>query len=183
VAAFFKACEEGELARATELVKAGVHPSRAEDKSGRTALLYAARGGKLAVCQFLMKVGADLDACDKDGRNALHYAARRGNCEVACWLLDNGASVSSTDAHALTPLHQATLGKAPAMVELLLRRGADLHARDANGHTAFKLAKRFEADDNPASKATIRALLQWAKDHPVPAAAPSAVAPPKLPPA
>jgi hypothetical protein len=167
LAAFFKACEDGDLRRAADFIKAGADPAAVEAKSGRTALLYAARGGRLAMCQFLVKQGADLRASDKDGRDALHYAARRGHTDLGAWLLAQGLSVTSTDVHALTALHQATLGKSPAMCELLLGAGAELFAKDANGNTAFKLAKRFETDADANSKGTVVVLMRWAAEHPL----------------
>jgi uncharacterized protein len=60
----FKAAETGNIAEMARLTKSGCSVSL-EDKSGRTALLYAARGGQLAAVEWLASQGAELDAMDK----------------------------------------------------------------------------------------------------------------------
>ena len=93
------------------------HPDRAFVIEVHGERLEATRGGRLRVCQQLVRLGADVLSSDRDGRNALHYSARRGHVDVARWFIAQGLSVARTDVHALTPLHQATLGKNAAMVD------------------------------------------------------------------
>lgn len=157
-AAFFKACEEGDIAHVKESLASGkVRPS-SMDKSGRTGLLYAGRGGQLKIVQSLVRAGCPVTSYDKDARNSLAYAARRGHVEVASWLISQGVSPNAADIHGLTPLHQAVLGRHTAVCELLLGASADLKVRDSNGNTAYKLAKRFGADDRDDSRAVLLCL-------------------------
>jgi hypothetical protein len=157
-AAFFKACEEGDIAHVKDALTTGkVRPS-SMDKSGRTGLLYAGRGGQLKIVQSLVRAGCPVTSYDKDARNALAYAARRGHVEVASWLISQGVSPNAADIHGLTPLHQAVLGRHTAVCELLLGASADLKVRDSNGNTAYKLAKRFGADDRDDSRAVLLCL-------------------------
>jgi hypothetical protein len=159
LAAFFQACEEGDLAQVREaLASGGVVKPGSVDKSGRTGLLYAGRGGQLEIVQALVRAGCPVGSYDKDARNALVYAARRGHVEVASWLLSQGVSPNSSDVHGLTPLHQAVLGRHTAVCELLLAAGADLQMRDSNGNTPYRLAKRFGADGREASRALLLCL-------------------------
>lgn len=161
IAAFFKACEDGDITLVRESLSKGVVSAAAMDRSGRTGLLYAGRGGQLPVVQLLVRAGCVISSHDKDARNALAYAARRGHVEVASWLLEQGLSVNTSDVHGLTPLHQAVLGRHTAVSELLLKAGADLRARDSNGNTPYKLAKRFLNEDSPDSKAVLYCLQKW----------------------
>lgn len=85
-AALFKAAEDGDDGAIETAIAAGGHVN-CEDKIGRTPLLYAARGGRLRVCQHLVRLGADVLSSDRDGRNALHYSARRGHVDVARWFI------------------------------------------------------------------------------------------------
>lgn len=56
---------------------------RAPDKSGYTALHYAARGGHLGVCELLLAEGALVDAKTKNGEaTPLHKAAVAGEVTV-----------------------------------------------------------------------------------------------------
>ena len=48
----------------------------ARDKLGRTALMFAAYGGKACIVDWLLNLQANLYACDTEGSNALHYACR-----------------------------------------------------------------------------------------------------------
>jgi len=160
-AQFFKACEEGDLNFVKDIVNKGTLQVSITDRSGRTGILYAGRGGQLPVVQLLVRAGCPLAACDKDARNALAYAARRGHVEVASWLLSQGVSVNSCDVHGLSPLHQAVLGRHTAVAELLLKAGADLRAKDSNGNTPYRLAKRFLTDESPDSRAVLLCLQRW----------------------
>jgi hypothetical protein len=195
--------EDAVLSAALEALPAGADAEllppplhKAEDRSGRTCLLYAARGGHLEVLQQLRTAGTDLLLRDRDSRSALAYAARRGHVVVAAWLLDAGLAAAQCDMHGLTPLHQAVLAKSTPVVELLLARGADPCARDSNGLTAYKLAKRFLPPDLPDSRSVLAELQRFIKLLPqeqqvaaglasaaagfaeVPAPAPPAPAPP-----
>ncbi len=130
------------------------------DRSGRSAVLYASRGGSLGIVKLLCEAGGDFHAVDKDARSALAYAARRGHVEIAGWLLASGLVASQSDVHGLTPLHQAVLAKSPAMTELLLSSGADCTARDSNGLTPFMLARRFfSSTTDPKSKLVLQLLM------------------------
>jgi hypothetical protein len=176
---FFNLCEAGDVAAVAAaladdkalgesgeaLLPPALHLS--EDRSNRTCLLYAARGGCLEVLQLLRAAGADLATRDRDSRSALAYAARRGHSGVAAWLLDVGLSAKQSDMHGLTPLHQAVLAKSAPMVELLLARGADPCARDSNGLTAYKLAKRFLPPDQAESRSVLSELQRFLKTLPL----------------
>lgn len=162
-AQFFKACEEGDLNFVKDIVNKGTLHVSITDRSNRTGILYAGRGGQLPIVQLLVRAGCPLGACDKDARNALAYAARRGHVEVASWLLSQGVSVNSCDVHGLSPLHQAVLGRHTAVAELLLKAGADLRAKDSNGNTPYRLAKRFLTDESADSRAVLLCLQRWLK--------------------
>jgi hypothetical protein len=107
LAAFFQACEEGDLGAVRAALSAGTARPSSTDKSGRTGLLYAGRGGQLEVVQFLVRAGCAVGSYDKDARNALVYAARRGHVEVV-----------SSRAGPLPP--QSTLCMCPARDSLAL---------------------------------------------------------------
>ena len=55
------------------LIKAGASV-KAADKEGRTALMWAARGGNVVAIEALVKAGASVEAADKDGKTALDFA-------------------------------------------------------------------------------------------------------------
>lgn len=87
------ACCSGDIETLKAEIQAGWDPVTARDKHGSGALLWAAGGGHLAVCKFLVnecKVDAEATAeagarRGYRGRSALHWAARNGHLEVVEW--------------------------------------------------------------------------------------------------
>lgn len=69
------AAQHGDLARVKKLAD----DFDKRDNAGYTALHYAARNGKLEVCQFLVQQGADVNATTRGGATALSRAALTGN--------------------------------------------------------------------------------------------------------
>ncbi|KAH8058839.1 hypothetical protein JL721_9407 [Aureococcus anophagefferens] len=60
------------------LLRFGADPNVAELHTGATPLMYAADAGATAVCEDLVRHGADAAAVDFDGYDALGYAAESG---------------------------------------------------------------------------------------------------------
>lgn len=72
------AAQYGDLERVRKLLSQRTSVD-VRDKSGYTALHYAARGGHLDVCKVLLANGADINAVTKSGQaTALHRAASAG---------------------------------------------------------------------------------------------------------
>lgn len=70
------AAQYGELEKVEKFIHRGMD---VRDKSGYTALHYAARNGHVEVCKLLLKNGADVNATTKSGgATALHRAATAG---------------------------------------------------------------------------------------------------------
>ena len=77
---------------------------KAQDKSGRTALIWAATNNQNPeVITTLLKAGADLNAQNKYGRTALMYATGNNpNPEVIATLLKAGADAKAKDSKGKT---------------------------------------------------------------------------------
>ena len=63
------------------------------DRSGGTALIYAAINGHAGVLQFLMESGAQVGLSDRHGWTSLMHAAVNGHAEVVKLLLEAGAEL------------------------------------------------------------------------------------------
>lgn len=67
----------------------------AEDRIGRTPLIFAASKGHVEVVRMLLESGAMKEAVDKFGSTPLISAAEEGRHEVVRMLLENGARIEA----------------------------------------------------------------------------------------
>jgi ankyrin len=72
-----------------------------------TALLFAARQGKLDAVRALLDGGADVNQVGADNTSPLLIAVVNGHYEVASLLVERGANPSVADANGRTPLYAA----------------------------------------------------------------------------
>eukprot|EP00658_Telonema_sp_P-2_P020424 TRINITY_DN18077_c0_g1_i2.p1 TRINITY_DN18077_c0_g1~~TRINITY_DN18077_c0_g1_i2.p1 ORF type:complete len:165 (-),score=41.91 TRINITY_DN18077_c0_g1_i2:14-508(-) len=61
------ACAAGDLEGVLRHLERGWEPGKMVDKNGSTALMWAAGGGHVQVCELLMTHGMDLEAVNKKG--------------------------------------------------------------------------------------------------------------------
>eukprot|EP00730_Choanoeca_flexa_P003016 TRINITY_DN11260_c0_g6_i1.p1 TRINITY_DN11260_c0_g6~~TRINITY_DN11260_c0_g6_i1.p1 ORF type:complete len:717 (+),score=119.59 TRINITY_DN11260_c0_g6_i1:254-2152(+) len=71
-----------------------------------TPLHLTCRYGRLAVCEMLIRKGADIEAKAKDNRTPLHYAFGTGNLAIAEMLISKGADLEALDHREMTPYEQ-----------------------------------------------------------------------------
>lgn len=106
---------------------------------GETPLHRAAMGCQLAILEFLLAAGANINETSSTGWTALIFAVGAGfmpsvELPIARFLLSRGADVRTATIEGWTALHRATdsyntHGEATELVELLLAHGADTEAR------------------------------------------------------
>ena len=101
--------------------------------NGYTLLHAASKDSSMDVIQWLLDIGADVNAQDDDDRTPLHFAAGNGDLKVVQTLLAHSADVNVTAARYIgTPLHEALRGRYIDVVRLLIDNGADA-SRDLQG--------------------------------------------------
>ena len=111
----------------------------AVDRDGRTLLLNAVCYERIAVAEFLIKAGADVNRADSMGYTPLHIAVQRGNIALTEMLLKHGAAVNARDSFGNNPIMKA-MHIAPAeLFELLLKSGADPSAKNNYGNSAIDI--------------------------------------------
>jgi len=110
--------------------------------NNETAMIRAAREGRLVMVEILLGAGASLDLQDRDGRTALAHAALKGHVEIASMLIRTGADITLDDKDGDKPLDIALRSGNPALVALFEQPLKDLLARIPSADTGPRLQHR-----------------------------------------
>ncbi len=107
------------------------------DKSGKTALFYAARSAQdPQVVRDLLDAGANLHIADENGQTALMVAAQYNpSAEVLEEFIRNGAHVNASDNEGNTALLLAVQFNSVPVIKALLRAKADPDLPGPEGKT------------------------------------------------
>jgi ankyrin repeat protein len=116
-----------------------------ETPGGMTALLYAARDGRLDIARMLIAAQANVQQADVNGITPLLMAITNNHLDVAQFLLQQAAAVNAADWWGRTPLyatveirnrdygrnneHDVDRLEALELIKMLLDRGANVNAR------------------------------------------------------
>ena len=130
------------------IVRGGLPPrgSRGPITGGMSALMYAARDGRLPIVLDLLAAGAKIEQTDPNGITPLLIAITNNHPDVARALIEKGANVKVVDWWGRTPLWAAietrnmdvdnasfvnSIDRAPFLdlIQLLLEKGADPNVR------------------------------------------------------
>lgn len=114
---------------------------------GMTALLYAARDGRIDIVRMLLAAGADLKKDDVNKISPFAMAITNNHIELAQLFLDRGADANERDNWGRTPLWEAVemrnletnksgqngvdREKSLSLIRAILMHGADVNARTA----------------------------------------------------
>jgi len=172
--------------------------AKAIGASGRTGLIMAANQNDMAIAQFFLDQGVNVnavDSTDKSGHTALMAAAAQCNIAMVKALIQKGADVNlaTTDAAAVrngplafkgrTALMMAAPYGSPELIRALLDARANVNARDVAGMTPLMFAVASEnqnpevikmllaagADPKLQMTTTSETALDWARKYGNPA--------------
>ncbi|KAH6971661.1 ankyrin repeat-containing domain protein [Ilyonectria sp. MPI-CAGE-AT-0026] len=145
-----RCASDGEIHRCGIYLDAGA-PINAYGCGGKNALQVAARRRHLALVQYLVGRGADVNfpASEYRGQTALQAAISGRSLEVAEWIIEAGADVKAAPAthHGVTVL-EAAVGSRQGMQSLpkfkyLLALGAPINRPDGESSTVLHRLIRF----------------------------------------
>ena len=124
---------DGELGKLQLLGRDAV--ARAADRHSSTAMHWAAGGGHLELCRWLVReAAADTAQTNRTGRTPLHMAARNGRLEVCRWLVGEcGVPASVAASHGVTPLQLATWQNHLHVCEWLADSCSGVDIQEING--------------------------------------------------
>lgn len=121
--------------------------------SGKTALMVAAKRGRLDLVRQLVAAGADIRQRTHTGGSALMFAALGNHLSVADWLYRNGADIDARGSNDWSALTIAVAKGYPETLEWLLAQGADPGHADIYGVTPL-----MRAIDNGHAEIALRLL-------------------------
>jgi ankyrin repeat protein len=114
------------------------------DRTGWSALHYAASEKRISTAMLLVRKGHDPNIRNDEGSTPLHYAIRIGprhqTEDLLDLLEDHGADLDAQTRHGETALHQAAFRGNFANAGWLLAHGATPNLVDKHGHTALHKA-------------------------------------------
>jgi len=116
------------------------------DNNGDTAVLLAARYGRIDVLRLLVERGANVNVLDSKKRDVLNIAITTGAVEIVSMLLKAGAPTNRINRIGWTALLEvAILGDGSedyiTIAQMLIDAGADKTIADKEGVTPYQHAK------------------------------------------
>ncbi len=111
------------------------------DRSGKSALSWAAGNGFSKICLELLAAGADVNSVDKTNSSCLSWAAFNGHVETVQILIEHGANVNLCDAKHNTVLHYAARAGGKVLEYLLTVKGLEKNVANIFGETPLDLVK------------------------------------------
>jgi ankyrin repeat protein len=152
------ACTSGNAAIIEQLLQAGEDANAVFTQGGDTALMTAARAGKVDAIRVLLNHGADVNKANARGQTPLMWAVADKNAAAAKLLIEKGANVNAHTNPLPPPGKLDLIFSAPAppggmtallfavrqndmeSVKVLLAGGADLKQTAADGTTPLLIA-------------------------------------------
>ena len=112
---------------------------------GWSPLFSAAVNDNTDTVNWLISLGANVNAKDASGNTPLYWAVNQGRFKSAQVLIYNGADVNAEDQWGASPLHEAAVKDNFNIAELLIKSGTDVNSEIPEGHTALHTAAKFNA--------------------------------------
>eukprot|EP00042_Codosiga_hollandica_P050561 m.606670 g.606670 ORF g.606670 m.606670 type:complete len:276 (-) comp58112_c1_seq59:306-1133(-) len=144
----------GEPTALESLLQEGIFDVNVQDKSGLTALMFAAIWNNMVCVQLLVNAGANPSICDQHGQSALHRAGKGGCYRLLKFLLNacSGADINKQDREGDSPLISALSmfdfsvpqSARHATIKLLLDHGADPLLKNKKWKTAKVMTLQYK---------------------------------------
>ena len=141
--ALIAAIRDGQTQQALAMLDEGVSPEATTpdgEFESKTALMWAAETGEVAVLDALLAAGAEVDRPNNKSGTALMYAAVAGELTALEHLLGAGADPNVQVRHGWSPLLLATVKGHVDILEALVGAGADIQVRDVYDWTLLMRA-------------------------------------------
>ncbi len=138
-----EAAKIGDIEEIKSLISIGVsvdHKSTNPSWAGATALFFSIAYNKFEVADYLISIGADVNAeLSSGGDTPLFNVLNSERLQYLHLLIDNGADVNHQNKFGDTPIfHQSVT---PQSVNVLILNGADINHQNKRGQTPLMLSR------------------------------------------
>nr|XP_057932779.1 ankyrin repeat and EF-hand domain-containing protein 1a isoform X1 [Doryrhamphus excisus]XP_057932787.1 ankyrin repeat and EF-hand domain-containing protein 1a isoform X1 [Doryrhamphus excisus] len=141
----------------------GANPNAADQQTGVTALMEAAKAGSLELVRDILKRGGNPNALDEKRLSAVHYAAMGGFFEVIVLLSAFSADMNIVTVEEYTALHFAAKTGDVNCCKFLAQRGCNAKLKNSEGVLPRQIAK--EGGHKAAMKELRKAEQQRGKEN------------------
>lgn len=119
----------------TYLEKQGVIPNVVTKKGVTPLHGFANKGKELAVYNYFIKKGVDINQADENGNTVFHYAARGNQLEVIRLLSSYLKDINAQNKKGQTALMYALQRNTPKVVHFLISKKASVNTVDKEGYS------------------------------------------------
>ncbi|KAI8592740.1 hypothetical protein BDZ88DRAFT_406068 [Geranomyces variabilis] len=134
----FEASQQGRLDVVKQMIEEGRARASDTDSENCTPLHWAAINNHIALADYLIFKGAEVDAIGGDLKaTPMHWAARSGHIQMVSLLRKAGGDPSIKDMQGYNCLHLAAHAGHALMAMYLVASGMDVDAPDGLGRTAL----------------------------------------------
>lgn len=113
-----------------------------DGRQNKTPLIWAVQHGQIAIVEWMLTQGVNVNTQDKTKNTALHNAVNQEDDIAARLLLEKGALVDVQNKQKQTALHLAVKKQSVTLVNLLMEFGANPTILDNNKRSPLKLAEK-----------------------------------------
>eukprot|EP00924_Labyrinthula_sp_SR-Ha-C_P014043 augustus_masked-scaffold_56-processed-gene-0.6-mRNA-1 protein AED:0.46 eAED:0.46 QI:0/0/0/0.5/1/1/2/0/894 len=111
-----------------------------KNKTGRTALHWAARNGKLEACKLLVSLGADVQYKTLDGITSVSWAVWSGDIPTVRYLISKGGNYKQVNRWGCDLTHWASANGSVQLVKYLESLGLSFQRKNNQGHDGLMKA-------------------------------------------
>ncbi|MFZ5949398.1 MAG: ankyrin repeat domain-containing protein [Candidatus Rifleibacteriota bacterium] len=145
------ACKSGDFEKVKRIIENDPSQLQAKTEEGKSPLHMATGWGQSRIVEWLISIGADINALNNNGGTPIHVAASQNQPECAGILLKHGADIESVrELGGMTPLAIAVLKDNYEAAEFLLKNGANPKAL-VNGRAPLNMVAQRRASQRMQS--------------------------------
>ncbi|MGW8122289.1 ankyrin repeat domain-containing protein [Roseivirga echinicomitans] len=143
----------------------GLNPAVKTNEAVSALHRISASNNNLAVYNYFLSKGLNVNDADSNGNTPLINAASRNSLEMISFLAEQTTNINSSNKEGQTALTMAVARNSPAVVDYLISKGADVNVIDEKGNSLGQyLISGYSANNSSDFDHKLRSLRAKALD-------------------